>query len=493
MSKPALAKLRAPCSGSYAIALLRRCAALAVCRFRQAASALTCVVAVSAAQAQDPIPGSLDLSFGGGTGRIANLAIGTGNDAVRALGLQPDGKIVLAGECLDGNYHICVARLNVDGTFDLSFNGPAGNGGGRFVLPMTVYGDVAAAVALQPDGKILLTGQCTGSTNQDFCAARLRPDGTLDKSFAGPSGDGGGKFLWSVGTGYDYATALALQPDGKIVLAGYCGASTNADFCLTRLSTDGTLDTSFQGPGGTGDGKFLLPIGTGNGYATAIAMQPDGKIMLAGYCGDGIVHFCVARLRSDGSLDTSFGGPSGNGDGRFLLPIGTGNGYATAISLQSDGKIVSAGECLSNGKSYFCTARLNTDGSLDTSFDGSSGSANGGFLLPIGPYMDRGTTIAVQPDGKIVVAGECGNGTNNDFCVARLHGGPFGAKQCSLDIDGDGKVSAGTDMLIGTRVALGMTGSAVLSGIVFAPHATRTTWPDIRTYLVSQCGMVIRP
>ena len=493
MSKPALAKLRAPCSGSYAIALLRRCAALAVCRFRQAASALTCVVAVSAAQAQDPIPGSLDLSFGGGTGRIANLAIGTGNDAVRALGLQPDGKIVLAGECLDGNYHICVARLNddgtldtsfdgpdgngngkfilrisangggartvvlqpdgkivlagycieenyhfciarlnVDGTFDLSFNGPAGNGGGRFVLPMTVYGDVAAAVALQPDGKILLTGQCTGSTNQDFCAARLRPDGTLDKSFAGPSGDGGGKFLWSVGTGYDYATALALQPDGKIVLAGYCGASTNADFCLTRLSTDGTLDTSFQGPGGTGDGKFLLPIGTGNGYATA-------------------------------------------------------------ISLQSDGKIVSAGECLSNGKSYFCTARLNTDGSLDTSFDGSSGSANGGFLLPIGPYMDRGTTIAVQPDGKIVVAGECGNGTNNDFCVARLHGGPFGAKQCSLDIDGDGKVSAGTDMLIGTRVALGMTGSAVLSGIVFAPHATRTTWPDIRTYLVSQCGMVIRP
>ena len=92
-----------------------------------------------------------------------------------------------------------------------------------------------------------------------------------------------------------------------------------------------------------------------------------------------------------------------------------------------------------------------------------------------------------------MVAGGCHNGSNLDFCVARLNGGPFGAKNCSFDVDGDGKVLATTDMLIATRVALGISGSTVLGGVTFAPHAARQTWPDIRDYLVNQCGMVIAP
>jgi uncharacterized delta-60 repeat protein len=276
------------------------------------------------------------------------------------------------------------------------------------------------------------------------------------------------------------------------VLAGYCSNGSNTDFCVARFNADGTLDQSFDGPGGNGDGKFLLPIGVTNASATTLALQPDAKIVLAGYCKFGVDdYFCVARLNPDGTLDQSFDGPGGNGDGKFLLPSGASD-FANALALQPDGKIVLAGGCSAGGLD-FCVVRLNADGSLDASFDGPSGTANGYVLVPIGTGNDAANAIALQSDGRILLAGSCSNGADDDFCIARLNGGPFAAKQCSFDVDGDGKVLATTDMLIGTRVALGMTGNAVIGGIAFAPHATRTAWSVIRNYLVSQCGMSIAP
>ena len=121
------------------------------------------------------------------------------------------------------------------------------------------------------------------------------------------------------------------------------------------------------------------------------------------------------------------------------------------------------------------------------------GQTTGKVVTAVGSSTDTATALALQPDGKIVVAGECSNGSNNDFCLARYEGGPFDSRNCSMDIDGDNRVLATTDMLIGARVALGLTGNAVIGGITFASHATRTTWPAIRDYLVSQCGMSIVP
>jgi uncharacterized delta-60 repeat protein len=522
------------------------------------ALAIGALVGTSAFAQQDPVPGSLHTSpfpgFASGAGKIANLAIGTGNDVARAIALEPDGKIVLAGYCSNGiDSDFCLARLNADGTLDTSFDGPGGAGNGKFLLPIGASNDIANAVALQPDGKIVVAGTCSNGSNDDFCVARLNTDGTLDASFGGPGGAGNGKFLLPIGSGNDKATALALQPDGKIVIAGTCSNGSNDDFCVARLNADGTLDQSFDGPGGTGNGQFLLPIGTSDDIANAVALQPDGKIVLAGYCSNGSDNdFCAARLNADGTLDTSFDGPASAGNGKFLLPIGAISDRANAVALQPDGKIVLAGDCSAGGSRFcvarlnadgtldqsfdgpggsgdgrfllpsggsdfanavalqpdgkillaggcsaggldFCVVRLNADGSLDASFDGPSGTANGYVLLPIGTGNDIANAIAVQSDGKIVLAGNCSNGSNDDFCIARLNGGPFGAKQCTLDFDGDGKVLATTDMLIGTRVALGMTGNAVIGGISFAPHATRNTWPAIRDYLVSQCGMSIAP
>jgi len=444
--------------------------------------------------------GSPDASFTGPVGVASGkflLPIGSGDDAARAVALQPDGKIIVAGSCHNGvNYDFCIARLNPNGSRDSSFGGPGGAGNGLFLLPIGSNDDWATAVTLQSDGKILLAGYCYNIGNNDFCAARLNADGTLDTTFVGPAGNGNGKFLLSVGAADDYASAMAVQADGRILLAGYCVDSGNvSQFCVARLNTDGTLDTTFDGPGAIpGNGKFLLSIffQFDNG-ATAVVLQPDGNIVLTGFCTVGLPDFCAARLSpGNGALDASFVGPAGTGGGRFTFPMGAGQDFARGVALQSDGKLVLVGNCLQSGFAYFCAARLNGDGSLDTTFDGPTGAANGKMLLSIGTANDRANAVAIQPDGKIVVAGHCGDGFNDDFCIARLSGGPFGYKNCSMDIDGDGKVLATTDALLLARVALGVTGNAVVAGAL-GVGATRTTWTGVRDYLVSQCGMNVAP
>jgi uncharacterized delta-60 repeat protein len=439
--------------------------------------------------------GTLDASFdgpsGSGNGKFL-LTIGAGDDAATAVALQSDGKILLAGTCANGsNFDFCVARLNSDGTLDASLVGPSGGADGRFLLPIGSGNDEAQALAIRPDGKIVLAGLCVGGSNYDFCVARLNSDGTLDVSFVGPSGNADGKFLVPIGTRSDYALALAIQPDGKIVLAGHCWVDVNADFCVARLNPDGTLDTSFNSQAGSAGGSLLLSVGSNTSQAHAVALQPDGKIVLGGRCSNGgDFDFCLARLNSDGTLDTGFDGPSGSGNGKFLLAIRAGNGRGTAIATQNDGKIVLAGHCSENfPKANVCIVRLNSDGTLDASFDGPTGTGDGNVLWAISENYGYPTTVAIQSDGKIVVAGSCTNGGNYDFCIARLNGGPFSARDCTPDFDGDGAVLATTDALILTRVSLGITGNAVINGITFAPHAKRNTWPLIRDYLVAQCGM----
>ena len=130
--------------------------------------------------------------------------------------------------------------------------------------------------------------------------------------------------------------------------------------------------------------------------------------------------------------------------------------------------------------SFFCVARYNADGSIDTSFDG-----DGSVVTAVSGGNNFGISVALQRDGKIVVVGECWNGTNNDFCVVRDEG----VRSCSLDIDGDGQVLVLTDSLINARVALGVSGAAETNGITFPVAAKRTTWATIRPYLVSQCGL----
>ncbi len=464
-------------------------------------------------------PGNLDTTFGAGTGKVIT-AMGAGEDTARALAVQPDGKIVVAGSCSNGSDNdFCLARYDANGVLDATFGS-----GGKVITDVSTYPDNAYAIAVQPDGKIVVAGYCYMIT-YDFCLARYSANGVLDATFGID-----GLATPFITTGDDFVNALAIQPDGKLVVAGYCyHGGISSDFCLARYNANGDLDTAFGSAG-----LVFTKLSTYDDIARALVVQPDGKILAAGSCSDS---FCVARYNANGALDATFGSsgtviafggsseghalallhdgrivvagacyaggwdfclarfsangaldPSFGSSGKVATPMGSNNDYIRAIALQPDGKIVVAGYCWNGTKNDVCLARYLASGALDASFN-----STGKLISPIGASDSVATAAALQPDGKIVVAGYCSNGTNNDFCVARYEGGPFDARNCSMDIDGDNRVLATTDMLIGARVALGLTGNAVIGGITFASHATRTTWPAIRDYLVSQCGMSIVP
>jgi uncharacterized delta-60 repeat protein len=408
--------------------------------------------------------GTLDTTWNS-TGKVIT-PIGSGNDFATAMTLQPDGKVLLAGQCVNGtSFDFCAARYNANSTLDTTWNST-----GKVITPIGSGADNAYAIALQPDGRVLLAGYCGINPNLDFCTARYNANGTLDTTW-----NSTGTVITAIGSGGDTATAIALQPDGKVLLAGYC-IGTNYGFCAARYTANGTLDTTWNGTG-----TVITPIGGSNDLANAIALQPDGKVLLAGQCFNGTNNdFCTARYNANGTLDTTW-----NGTGKVITPIvGSVSDVATAIAMQPDGKVLLAGQCFTGTNNDFCAARYNANGTLDTSWGGT-----GKVITPIGSGGDQATAIALQPDGKVLLAGYCSNGVNDDFCVARYDGGPFGYRNCTPDLDGDGVFLATTDVLIYARVALGITGPAVVNGITFSANATRNTWPLIRDYLVTQCGM----
>jgi uncharacterized delta-60 repeat protein len=411
--------------------------------------------------------GALDPSFNG-SGKVVT-PVGASNDGATTALLQTDGKIVVAGTCNNGgNFDFCAVRYLPNGILDTNFNTT-----GKVITPVGPNYDGATAALLQPDGKIVIVGSCINvAGNRDFCAARYLSTGALDTTF-----NGTGTVITSVGAAIDDANAALLQPDGKIVLAGGCSnGASNSDFCVVRYLPSGALDTSFNGTG-----SVITPVVSSYSYAHAALLQPDGKIVVAGDCYSGSTGvFCAVRYMPTGALDTSF-----NGSGKIATPVGTGNATPVAALLQPDGRVLLAGNCLSSVTSLdFCAARYLPTGVLDTSFNGT-----GTVVTPLVSGIDRATAALLQPDGKIVLAGDCFNGTNYDFCVVRYDGGPFGYQNCKPDLDGDGQFLPTTDALIYTRIALGITGPAVVGGINFPANATRNTWPLIRDYLVTQCGM----
>ncbi|MBP6290306.1 MAG: InlB B-repeat-containing protein [Spirochaetes bacterium] len=337
--------------------------------------------------------GTLDTGFGSG-GKVIT-PVGSSDDFGRAMALQNDGKILVAGHSLGSNYDFAVVRYNPDGMLDTGFGS-----GGKVITPVGSSDDFGRAMALQNDGKILVAGYSSNGSNADFAVVRYNPGGTLDTGFGN-----GGKVITSVGSSNNRVHALALQNDGKILVAG-CSLGSNQDFAVVRYNPDGTLDTGF----GNG-GNVITPVGSSNDRGYALALQNDGKILVAGYSYNGSnPDFAVVRYNPDGTLDTGFG--SG---GKVITPVGSSDDFGYAMALQNDGKILVAGYS-SNGSNYdFAVVRYNPDGMLDTGF-GSGGKV----ITPVSPSSDCGYVMALQNDGKILVAGYSSNGSNYDFAVIRL-------------------------------------------------------------------------
>lgn len=358
-------------------------------------------------------------------------------DSASDLVIQPDGKIVVVGNTgkFYPDWDFAVVRYNRNGSLDKSFDVD-----GRQTINMRVGS--AEAVALQPDGKIVVAGSQNTSgqflyTESDFVLARLNSNGSLDQTFGR-----GGKVTANFFHNFDRAYDVAVQTDGKIIVAGEVMSDNPRGyyFGVARYNTDGSPDDGSGRDSTPSDsfgtrGRITDNFG-GSATARAIVIQPDGKIVVAGtafsptdttypYDSD----FILARYLSDGRPDTTFGA----GGHQTTTFTGDGGNELVGIALQPDGKIVAAG----NSGEGVALARYNSDGSLDNSFDGD-GRQMTDFLN--GVVAD----IAIMPGGKIVVAGTnpdphgvvvlcCVN--PRDFALARFN--PDGSVDTTFDGDGE--------------------------------------------------------
>lgn len=335
----------------------------------------------------------LDPSFAGGGVIIDQNEFDQLTDVV----IQPDGKIVAIGHSGifagtdEQRLDMMVARYNVDGSPDFTF----GNNG--IVTTEVLFDARAMAVALQDDGKIVVAGTGAASLSARLAIVRYNTDGSLDPTFGS-----GGILTERIGRLRSRITDLAIQADGRILVAGegnFSGSSTNLTPALVRFEAEGFLDFTF------GEGGISHPVPAG--FTTSpmvtynsIVLQPDQKIAVAGVCRTGSrLEFCLSRYNSDGSLDNTF-----DGDGLVVTNFHSfsSSGFAKALSLQSDGKLIAVGQSVDAFSSPVSVlARFNTDGSLDPSF----GSSGDGKVMIFEVAQLRAESLALKPNGRIVVVG----------------------------------------------------------------------------------------
>jgi len=336
--------------------------------------------------------GLADNTFSGDGRLLTNFGAAEWASDVAILG---DGKVVVVGNKLSGGlYDVVVARYTAGGALDTTFSST----GKRVIGYGAGTNNTGQAMAMQSDGKIVIVGRRFNGTNDDFAVYRLLGGGAPDNTFSGD-----GRTVVDFGASED-ASDVLVQPDGKIVVVGSRYLNGSYNFAVARLKTDGSPDTSFSA-----DGQVLTNFGA-NDRAQAVAILGNGKILVSGEKCSSTCDLALARYNTNGGLDTTF-----SGDGKQLLdfPGAVDNGTYGGLAIQSDGKIVVSGY-MWNGLDYdFALYRLLSGGAPDNSF---SGDGRLGFTY-VFPSVDQAFDLAIQGDGKYLVAGTSNHANNGDFPI----------------------------------------------------------------------------
>lgn len=353
--------------------------------------------------------GTLDTTFSGDGIFLLN---NSNSDNLNAVAIQADGKIVAVGQS-NSSSEAYIIRLNTNGTLDTTFSGDG-------IFEISGAG-IALSVALQTDAKIVIGSR---GLSGESIIIRLNTNGALDTTF---DTDG----IVSLSPNHYEPYGLAIQSNGRIVVAGTSSIFAGGDISTVRLLTSGALDTSFDT-----DGIAVTSVYAGDSEARSLAIQTDGKIVVGGGPGanGSETEAAIVRYNSDGSLDASF-----DGDGIKLsnLNIGSGDKYFNDLAVQTDGKILAIGDTTYSVASLFVIEdftilRLNSDGSFDTSFDGNG--------IARSQWCEQGSDFALQTDGKIVAIGSQERSSNpNDNAVCTQRFNDDGAVDTSLNsAAGDG-------------------------------------------------------
>ncbi|MBK6759585.1 MAG: T9SS type A sorting domain-containing protein [Ignavibacteria bacterium] len=412
------------------------------------------VVSACPLRAQD---GVLDPTFDG-DGRVTTT-LGVFDDVAQAIGLQEDGKIVVAGKTyLVDRYAFFVARYLPNGTLDPSFGLD-----GVTVTPIGTGNALAHSLAIQPNGAIVVCGVSTVDGREMMSLARyVAKTGQLDPSF----GDGG-IVVTPVGSGWSSGRGVAIQPNGTIVAVGYAQVGSDAHFAIVRYDRFGVPDPTFGeagvvttsfGPGtdianavyvinddailvvgtsepngvnadavlarykGSGalDGAFgvngmkrIERTGTFDEYGNAVVVTPEGSIVIATSSNNRFEDLVAIRLAPDGTPDPGFGlGGVASTDIGPIVEVGE----ASSVLVQPDGKVVTSGLRTSGSEVSFGLVRYNINGTIDETF-GDSGTITTRF----GSSSDEIFASILQPDGKILVAGGSHDGTQSRIALARYN------------------------------------------------------------------------
>ncbi|HEX6924359.1 MAG TPA: Calx-beta domain-containing protein [Longimicrobiaceae bacterium] len=347
--------------------------------------------------------GTLDATFANGGAATVDF-YGRSNDQMQGVAIDESGRILVAGTSRDGvtspvQEDFVAARYRADGSLDTTFGTD-----GEVVIDFQEHGDAAYDVLVQADGSIVLTGSAAtdllgfGVYQSDFAAIRLSGDGEVDGGFGGQ-----GYASANVGGDLDLGYGAALQPDGKILIAGRVAPSggSDPDFGLVRFEADGSLDTSF------GDDGILRVRSDEWDEAADVTVQPDGRILVVGFqVVGGQKTLVMERYLPDGTPDASFG--SGGRVTDDALSAGR------AVVAQADGSILVGGE-LWDASVDFAVARFSPDGTLDETF-GEEGVVQVDFF----GETDYLNAIAVQPDGAILAVGSVENGASTLLGLVRI-------------------------------------------------------------------------
>jgi len=331
----------------------------------------------------------------GNLDNATEVAIGSEQNLGKAIAIQPDNKIIIAGASLQtpNSHDIGLMRFNSDFSIDVNF------GTNGYQSTNLNGSEWPEAIGLQNDGKFIIAGTRIGSSSyEDIFIARYGIWGNLDNSFGT-----NGYIIKDVGN-EDFAKDLLIQPDDKIVVAGYVHSGFQP--IILRYNSDGTADSDFGS-----NGTVLL---SGSCIIEAVALQEDGKIIVAG-SETGSNLFSLYRVNSDGSMDTSFGS-----NGNITTNVGEGGSdVLTDIRIQANGKIIASGHSHTPFPTNYdiSIVRYLANGEIDTTFGN-----NGISLIDIGSNNenDRCYASAIQNDGKLVLVGESNFGTETDFALLRI-------------------------------------------------------------------------
>jgi len=394
------------------------------------AAAIILTLFVSVQMAQ-AADGDLDPTFG--TGGMLMTDINRSTDIANAVAIQADGKLVVVGTTYRQNDFSGEDFVVTRHNTDGTLDNTFGVGG-KVRTDFPGLAAVPSSVVIQSDGKIVVAGGAFPLFTflGNFEVVRYNPNGSLDTSF----GDGG--IVTTIFPQGSYAFDVALQSDGKIIAAGTVfvdfdpGEMSDTDFALARYNPDGTPDATF-GSGGQISTDFL-------GHeddAFSVLIQPDGKIVAVGSANDPATFydFAAARYLSNGTIDTTFGVA-----GKVHTDFGDQNfDRARSAALQPDGRIVAAGFAISHGGGVqnFAVARYTSSGVLDTTF-----SRDGKTQIDFGNCCQSATKVLLQSDGKIItVGGSNGESSDDDFLLARLN--PRGSIDATFGVGGQVRTSFG--------------------------------------------------